>query len=1189
MALKAISQALNQYNESYASSRIDSNEFKRYNDNLKNFNNDIQEAVNKDESEEYVKNIINDFLKNTLYTDNEYSINTKNNIDSTITRNGKLYVMIETKKPNNKNEMLKTDDINRKALHELILYYLEESRLTDAECVKSNSLCEIRSLVVTNGIEWFIFNANDIEKICDGYLERQYYKYKNNQLIYSNDNAKFYSEIKDYLEKSDLNKLNFVYFNLYEISSAKDKRELYKVLSAPFLFKEAPQLQIKEHTLNDKFYKELLYIMGLKEEKIDNKMLITINKNVENTFAAQLYKKLRYDKDIENEEEVTEKTFELIIIWLNRLLFIKLFEGQLISFNDDSEDYKILDNGKISSFDDLMDLFFNVLGKKEREDSQFYNKFIKIPYLNSSLFERQEIERVDININEIKNSNVKVKDNSIFGRKAPSQLPLLKYVIDFLNSYTFCSDINSSNSQKEIIDAAVLGLIFEKINGYKDGSIYTPSVITEYISRETLSKVVVFKINAKFNWNCENLDDVKLMIDEEPSMQSKLQIRKDINDIINTITICDPAVGSGHFLVSALNILIAIKYDLGVLFYYGSDRRVTDYDIRVINDVLTVTDGQGNDFVYNKNNIESQNMQKTLFNEKRIIIEECLFGVDLNPKAVYICQLRLWIELLKNAYYENGIMETLPNIDIKLKSGNSLISKMTFKSGNLIQTNNFDITKKEIEKYKNAVKGYILESNKSKKKELLSIIEDIKENLYYVSSQYSLFRDIRKSKDDMYENAIEWAIEFPEIIDNDGRFVGFDCIIGNPPYIQLQTMHEQADYLQNMKYETFARTGDIYCLFYELGFKLLKPNGILTYITSNKWMKAGYGEKLRNFLVNKTNPVLLLDFAGQKVFGSATVDVNILTFEKSTNSGKTQSCIATEKCKNNLSDFVQQNSFICSFNSSDNWTILNPIEQSIKSKIDAVGIPLKNWDIKINRGILTGFNDAFIINSQKRAELIDLDPKSAEIIRPILRGRDIKRFAYNFADLWLINTHNGIKSKKVSPVDINDYPAIKRHLDQYFDKISKRNDKGDTPYNLRNCIYMDEFSKQKIVWSRLSRISKNDFEDFPRFSLVPEDYVMLDSLCFFTGSDLEILVHLLNSKYASYYFFNNVAILDNGGMQMRQQFVENIPLPQNLKNIDFSKDISIDDVIFKAFGFNSIEINYIDDFLKNKKIEISQR
>ena len=300
-----------------------------------------------------------------------------------------------------------------------------------------------------------------------------------------------------------------------------------------------------------------------------------------------------------------------------------------------------------------------------------------------------------------------------------------------------------------------------------------------------------------------------------------------------------------------------------------------------------------------------------------------------------------------------------------------------------------------------------------------------------------------------------------------------------------------------------------------------------------------------------------------------------------------------------MSDFVQQNSFICSFNSSDNWTILSPIEQSIKSKIDAVGIPLKNWDIKINFGIKTGYNDAFIIDSFTKEKLIAEDPRSAEIIRPILRGRDIKRYGYKYADLWLIST---FPSKNYN---IDDYPAIKNYLLSFGKerleqsgktyivngtKIKARKKTNNKWFETQDSIsYWDEFSKQKIVWSRLSRISKNDFEDFPRFSLVPEDYVMLDSLCFFTGSDLEILVHLLNSKYASYYFFNNVAILDNGGMQMRQQFVENIPLPQNLKNIDFSKDISIDDVIFKAFGFNSIEINYIDDFLKNKKIEISQR
>ncbi len=155
-----------------------------------------------------------------------------------------------------------------------------------------------------------------------------------------------------------------------------------------------------------------------------------------------------------------------------------------------------------------------------------------------------------------------------------------------------------------------------------------------------------------------------------------------------------------------------------------------------------------------------------------------------------------------------------------------------------------------------------------------------------------------------------------------------------------------------------------------------------------------------------------------------------------------------------LSDYFLQNSSICSFRSSDSWVVLSPIELSIKQKIEAIGTPLKDWDIQINYGIKTGFNEAFIIDGEKRAELIAADPKCAEIIRPILRGRDIKRYNYEFADLWLINTHNGIKEKGISRIDIDDYPTIKAHLDQYWDQISTRADKGDTPYNLRNCAYM---------------------------------------------------------------------------------------------------------------------------------------
>ena len=188
--------------------------------------------------------------------------------------------------------------------------------------------------------------------------------------------------------------------------------------------------------------------------------------------------------------------------------------------------------------------------------------------------------------------------------------------------------------------------------------------------------------------------------------------------------------------------------------------------------------------------------------------------------------------------------------------------------------------------------------------------------------------------------------------------------------------------------------------------------------------------------------------------------------------------------------------------------ILSPVEQSIKRKIESIGTPLKDWNIKIYRGILTGYNEAFIIDRKKKDELISADPKSAEIIRPILRGRDIKRYGFDFADLWLINTHNGIKEKGIPPVDINQYPAVKAHLDKYWDKISVRNDKGDTPYNLRNCVYTDDFSKQKIVWKRIGSILRFCYDESGMFCL--------DSTCFATGDKLKFLTLLLNSPLGRY-------------------------------------------------------------------------
>ena len=285
-----------------------------------------------------------------------------------------------------------------------------------------------------------------------------------------------------------------------------------------------------------------------------------------------------------------------------------------------------------------------------------------------------------------------------------------------------------------------------------------------------------------------------------------------------------------------------------------------------------------------------------------------------------------------------------------------------------------------------------------------------------------------------------------------------------------------------------------------------------------------------------------------------------------------------------MSDFVQQQHTICKFSNQESWVILSPIEQSIKQKVESVGTPLKDWDIKIYRGVLTGYNDAFIISTEKRDEILancqteDERLRTAELIRPILRGRDIKRYGYDWANLWLINTHNGIKGVKPR-IDINEYPAVKAHLDQYWDKISKRADKGDTPYNLRNCAYLDDFFKPKIVWARLMRISKSEIDSFPRFSKADAGFFVVDSLCFFTGKDIDKLCTFLNSSLASYYYLKNIAILDNGGMQMRQQYIEEIPCPP-IESIE--DDISI----YNLFGFTQEEIDFVVKFIEMRKNEI---
>ena len=487
------------------------------------------------------------------------------------------------------------------------------------------------------------------------------------------------------------------------------------------------------------------------------------------------------------------------------------------------------------------------------------------------------------------------------------------------------------------------------------------------------------------------------------------------------------------------------------------------------------------DFTEEDNDFE---YAKYLYSLKTRIIQDSIFGVDIQPIAVQISKLRFFISLIceqpkiENHPEENYGYNPLPNLETKFVAANTLIGKAKKTDDMALFANPRidEITKKlgEIRKVHFSAKTAQekkenREQDEKLRKELSKLLEEDQVYSPEDAKQLAEWNPYDQSAPASSFFDAEWMFGIKD---------GFDVVIGNPPYVQLQgDGGKLAKIYENQKFAAFAKTGDIYCLFYEKGFNLLNTKGLLCFITSNKWMRAGYGEKLRDFFAKNVNPILLVDFAGVKVFDSATVDTNIMLFEKAKNSGKTKSCIATSLTKDglsNLSDFVQQESTELCFNSSCSWVILSPIEQSIKAKIEKIGTPLKDWDINIYRGVLTGFNDAFIISGEKRKEIlancksVDERKRTDDLIRPILRGRDIKRYEYNFADLYLINTHNGVKDKNIPRIDIKDYPAIKNHLDEYWDKISTRADKGDTPYNLRNCAYMDEFNKPKIVWGNLN-------------------------------------------------------------------------------------------------------------------------
>ena len=1019
----------------------------------------LLDRTNETESEEFHKNLVIDFLKKTYYDPNHY-INTKGRNDLVIhngqNANSTVGVIIEAKKPTNKAEMTSTKKLNAKAFQELVLYYLRE-RITHKNL-------EVKHLVATNINEWFIFDATLFDRLFaqNKNFVKQFNDFEGARLADTKTDF-FYKQIAEPFIDSITSEIEFTYFNIQDYKKTlrnTDKEDdnsliaLFKLLS-PEHFLKLPFTN-DSNSLDKRFYSELLHIIGLTETKEGSKKLIERNKPGERHTGTILEdaiiqldssdKLSRLEKPNQFGNTQQERLFnialELTITWINRILFLKLLEAQLITYHKGDKSYSFLNLDKIKNYDDLNSLFFQVLARKYYERNDDVKKaFEKTPYLNSSLFEPTDIEQVTLFISNLKDDKtIPIFSQTVLidqqGKKRTGNISTLQYLFEFLDAYDFGAEGGEEiqEDNKTLINASVLGLIFEKINGYKDGSFFTPGFITMYMCRETIRKAVVQKFNERKKWNCTTLKE----------LYDKIEDRKEANKIVNSIKICDPAVGSGHFLVSALNEIIAVKNDLKIL-EDRDGKRLKEYQVEVLNDELIITDEEGELFEYNPSDKESQRIQETLFHEKQTIIENCLFGVDINSNSVKICRLRLWIELLKNSYYKNATeLETLPNIDINIKCGNSLVSRFA------IDADLKEALKKSkwtIDSYRMAVDTYRNAESKEQKRKMERLISDIKSDfrseislndpkvkklrklsgdLYQMTNQQQLFEMSKKEKTDwnkkvkqlseeikmieteieeiktnkIYENAFEWRFEFPEVLNDDGDFVGFDVVIGNPPYLRVRDELEQVRKYYFDNYSVSENQLDLYHLFIERSFAIANKESVHSLIVPNAFLANQNNIRLRKFILDNFSIDRIIEVKDD-VFEEASVEVLIFIFYKPRVSSLSQYFIAEKGSffySNSFDTYAFQNT------PNNNFTVtVDTKRQDIISKILIKSVKVSDLFNTISgiKEYQVGKGNPPQNDAQVKGKVFNANSKVDDTYLPELRGKNLSKYSFTWENEYI--------------------------------------------------------------------------------------------------------------------------------------------------------------------------------------------
>ncbi|GAA9096480.1 class I SAM-dependent DNA methyltransferase [Helicobacter pylori] len=941
--------------------------------------NSLLENAPRQDDEEFQKNEINKFLKNAY----GYDCNTNKKVDSAIYVDGEVQVLIEVKALNKKTEFPKNrENPLSKAFCQMVLYFLEE-----IEKEKNNSL---KHTIICNAHEFFLFDCKDLLFLKEDKRIKKFYKNYDKKEGTDSSKPRFYQDLEQYLQKDFQGELRYTHFNLSSYNP-KELPLIYQVLSHEVLLKQKKTLDA--NTLNKDFYEELLYILGLEEQNDKGKILIKPSRT-KNSLSDALKKAY---KNLDDEEVMA-----LLIAWNNRILFLRLLESLLISFDHFKKPFLTTENFK--DFNALNTLFFEVLAKKNNERLKEIkeDKILgKIPYLNSSLFDKTPLELKGHEIKLLDNKSLEIYPKSVLKKDEKYQkdlksLPLLEYFFAFLRLYKFTTtpkDIKDKidTSESRLINPSVLGLVFEKLNGYKEGSFYTPSFITSYMCSESIKTIMLDKFNQKYNIECEKLKELKNYLKNS----YKEDKRKEYLQLLLTLRVCDPAVGSGHFLVSALNEMVWIAYELGLI------ASLYRYELKLENDEIIIHyTPTGEIFNYKKPHSENDphhHIQKELFELKKSIIENCLFGVDINPNSCEITKLRLWIELLKYSYYifENGkntnALETLPNIDINIKCANSLISRFNL-NDDLKKIPNI---KKKIQEYKDLVAQYkdpnpLYPLNKA---DLINKIQDLKNTFsltlkdpktkaelekaiekhikkynffalddkslldgldYFIPSlfgtlklspkeeeeafaSYGRIRALRKKLDDAlsgreYQNAFEWRFEFPEVLDDEGDFLGFDCIIGNPPYIDYRKIDEKTKIFLSKFSNVYKKSkeGSIFVYFIERASQLIIRHGEISFINPIAYLCKPTDHGIRDYIDKNLKITMLIDLSNIKIFESALTYtcINIFKRENKKNEILFQRFDDFTELSSNKDDFLK----IPSVNIEHISIFLDPISRHIAER-----------------------------------------------------------------------------------------------------------------------------------------------------------------------------------------------------------------------------------------------------------------